>query len=66
MASVDRIKMGAEYYVLEIIDGKPDVFETEWSNDDIDNRRYEAGVVFTDKYEAITVAKKMLDLVKEC
>lgn len=46
MASVDRIKMGAEYYVPEIIDGKPDVFETEWSNDDIDNRRYEAGVVF--------------------
>lgn len=58
-------KMGAEYYVPEIIDGKPDMFITVWNDDDIDHKRYEAGVVFTDKYDAIIVAKKMLDMVKE-
>ena len=63
--SKQKPAIGAEYYVPEIIDGKPDVFETEWSNDDIDNKRYEAGVVFTDKYEAIIVAKKMLAVAKE-
>ena len=63
--SKQKPAIGAEYYVPEIIDGKPDVFETEWGNDDIDNKRYEAGVVFTDKYEAIIVAKKMRDVAKE-
>ena len=58
-------EMGEEYYIPEIIDGKPDIFITVWNDDDIDHKRYEAGVVFTDKYDAIIVAKKMLDMVKE-
>ena len=58
-------EMGEEYYIPEIIDGKPDMFITVWNDDDIDHKRYEAGVVFTDKYDAIIVAKKMLDMVKE-
>ena len=58
-------KVGEEYYIPEIIDGKPDMFITVWNDDDIDHKRYEAGVVFTDKYDAIIVAKKMLDMVKE-
>lgn len=58
-------EVGEEYYIPEIIDGKPDMFTTEWNDDDLDHKRYEAGVVFTDKYDAIIVAKKMLDMVKE-
>lgn len=58
-------EMVEEYYIPEIIDGKPDMFITVWNDDDIDHKRYEAGVVFTDKYDAIIVAKKMLDMVKE-
>lgn len=58
-------EMGEEYYIPEIIDGKPDIFITVWNDDDIDHKRYEARVVFTDKYDAIIVAKKMLDMVKE-
>ena len=58
-------EMGEEYYIPEIIDGKPDMFITVWNDDDLDHKRYEAGVVFTDKYDAIIVAKKMLDMVKE-
>ena len=58
-------EVGEEYYIPEIIDGKPDIFITVWNDDDIDHKRYEAGVVFTDKYDAIIVAKKMLDMVKE-
>ena len=58
-------ELGEEYYIPEIIDGKPDMFTTEWNDDDLDHKRYEAGVVFTDKYDAIIVAKKMLNMVKE-
>lgn len=58
-------EVGEEYYIPEIIDGKPDMFTTEWNDDDLDHKRYEAGVVFTDKYDAIIVAKKMLNMVKE-
>ena len=47
---------GEEYYIPEIIDGKPGIFTTEWNDDDLDHKRYEAGVVFTDKYDAIIVA----------
>ena len=57
--------IGDPYYIPEIIDGKPGIFTTEWNDDDLDHKRYEAGVVFTDKYDAIIVAKKMLDMVKE-
>ena len=60
-----KLEVGEEYYIPEIIDGKPDMFTTEWNDDDLDHKRYEAGVVFTDKYDAIIVAKKMLDMVKE-
>ena len=63
--SKQKPAMGVEYYMPEIIDGKPDMFITVWNDDDIDHKRYEAGVVFTDKYDAIIVAKKMLDMVKE-
>ena len=56
---------GEEYYIPEIIDGKAGIFTTEWNDDDLDHKRYEAGVVFTDKYDAIIVAKKMLDVAKK-
>lgn len=63
--SKQKPAIGAEYYVPEIIDGKPDIFITVWNDDDLDRKRYEAGVVFTDKYDAIIVAQKMLAVAKD-
>lgn len=60
--SKQKPAMGVEYYVPEIIDGKPDVFETEWSNDDVDNKRYEAGLVFRNMADAVNMAKTMLGM----
>ena len=58
-------EVGEEYHIPEIIDGKPDMFTTEWNDDDLDHKRYESGVVLTDRCGAMIVAKKMLDMVKE-
>lgn len=55
-------EIGDMYYIPEIIDGKPNVFASEWGNDAVDNKRYEAGIVFQNMADAVNMSRTMLSM----
>lgn len=54
--------IGDMYYIPEIIDGEPNVFASEWGNDAVDNKRYEAGLVFRNMADAVNMSRTMLGM----
>lgn len=54
--------IGDPYYIPEIIDGEPNVFASEWGNDAVDNKRYEAGIAFRNMADAVDMARDMLSV----